>query len=76
MGREVYERRHGKGVKREWLLSQLTFTNSTAPVAESAKQLKYLVTTEFGILCERRKLRVDVKKKVMVMGKEGVASQV
>ena len=72
--REVYSRVNGMGVKlcvggeREWLLSQLLFADDTALVAESAEQLQCLVR-EFGRVCERRKLRVNVdKSKVMIVG--------
>ena len=72
--REVYSRVPGKGVKmrvdgeREWMLSQLLFADDTALVAESAEQLQCLVR-EFGRVCERRKLRVNVdKSKVMCVG--------
>ena len=72
--REVYSRVDGMGVKmrgegdREWMLSQLLFADDTALVAESAEQLQCLVR-EFGRVCERRKLRVNVdKSKVMCVG--------
>merc|ERR1711888_251428 len=51
----------------EWLISQLLFADDTALVAESEKELQKLVT-EFGVVCERRKLKVNVaKSKVLVM---------
>ena len=69
--REVYSRVNGMGVKmsvggeEEWVLSQLLFADDTALVAESAEQLQCLVS-EFGRVCKRRKLRVNVdKSKVM-----------
>ena len=72
--REVYSRVNGVGVKmreegeREWVLSQLLFADDTALVAESAEQLQCLVG-EFGRVCKRRKLRVNVEKsKVMCIG--------
>ena len=71
--REVYSRVNGMGVKLsvneiEWMLSQLLFADDTALVAESAEQLQCLVS-EFGRVCERRKLRVNVdKSKVMIVG--------
>ena len=72
--REVYARVNGMGVKMrvhgesEWILSQLLFADDTALVAESAEQLQCLVR-EFGRVCERRKLRVNVEKsKVMSVG--------
>ena len=74
--REVYSRTHGRGVKlrnesgNEWVLSQLLFADDTALVADSAEQLQALVR-EFGRVCERRKLRVNVdKSKVMVAGRD------
>ena len=70
----MYSRVNGIGVKlsvggeREWLLSQLLFADDTALVAESAEQLQCLVS-EFGRVCDRRKLRVNVdKSKVMIVG--------
>ena len=72
--REVYARVNGMGVKMrvhgesEWILSQLLFADDTALVAESAEQLQCLVR-EFGRVCERRKLRVNVdKSKIMCVG--------
>ena len=61
----------GKGLKlvngnaNEWELNQLLFVDDTVVVADSEKKLCQLVT-EFGSVCERRKLRVNVgKSKVM-----------
>ena len=72
--REVYSRVTGKGVRMrvdgesDWMLSQLLFADDTALVADSAEQLQCLVR-EFGRVCERRKLRVNVdKSKVMCVG--------
>ena len=72
--RGVYSRVNGMGVKinedgeREWMVSQLLFADDTALVAESAEQLQCLVR-EFGRVCKRRKLRVNVdKSKVMSVG--------
>ena len=74
--REVNTRLIGMGVKMlesgsggmEWLLDQLLFADDTAIVAESEEQLQRLVS-EFGTVCERRKLRVNVNKsKVLVVG--------
>lgn len=72
--REVYTRVNEAGVKlsgegeRDWVLSQLLFADDTALVAESAEQLQCLVQ-EFGGVCKRRKLRVNVdKSKVMRIG--------
>ena len=73
--REGYSRVSGRGVRlsmgveSNWILSQLLFADDTALVAESAEQLQCLVR-EFGEVCERRKLRVNVdKSKIMVVGK-------
>ena len=72
--REVYSRVNGKGVRMrvdgesDWMLSQLLFADDTALVADSAEQLQCLVR-EFGRVCERRMLRVNVdKSKVMCVG--------
>ena len=61
----------GRGLKlvdgndNEWELNQLLFTDDTVVVADSERKLCQLVT-EFGRVCERRKLRVNVgKSKVM-----------
>ena len=69
--REVNARVLGKGLKlvdgnaNEWELNQLLFVDDTVVVADSEKKLCQLVT-EFGSVCERRKLRVSVgKSKVM-----------
>ena len=55
-------------------MSRLLFADDTALVAESAEQLQCLVR-EFGRVCKRRKLRVNVdKSKVMsVWGSEDPA---
>ena len=54
--------------EREWVVSQLLFADDTALVAESAEQLQCLVR-EFGRVCKRRKLRVNVdKSEVMSVG--------
>ena len=46
----------------------MLFADDTALVAESAEQLQCLVR-EFGMVCKRRKLRVNVdKSKVMSVG--------
>ena len=42
-------------------INQLLFADDTAPVADSEQKLCRLVT-EFGKVCERRKLRVNVGK--------------
>ena len=49
----------------EWELNQLLFADDTVVVADSERKLCQL-GTEFGRVCERRKLRVNVgKSKVM-----------
>ena len=49
----------------EWEMNQLLFADDTVVVAYSERKLCQLVT-EFGRVCERRKLRVNVgKSKVM-----------
>ena len=69
--REVNARVLGRRLKlvdgddSEWELNQLQFADDTAVVADSERKLCQLVT-EFGRVCERRKLRVNVgKSKVM-----------
>ena len=69
--REVNARVLGRGSKlvdgndNEWELNQLLFADDTVVVADSERKLCQLVT-EFGRVCERRKLRVNVgKSKVM-----------
>ena len=69
--REVNARVLGRGLKlvdgndSEWELNQLLFANDTVVVADPERKLCPLVT-EFGRVCERRKLRVNVgKSKVM-----------
>ena len=69
--REVNARALGRGLKlvdgndNEWELNQLLFADDTVVVADSERKLCQLVT-EFGRVCERRKLRVNVgKSKVM-----------
>ena len=69
--REVSARVEGKGAKmmsaggREWELCQVLFADDTALVADSEEKLQKLVD-EFGRVCERRKLKVNVNKsKVM-----------
>ena len=71
MVREVNTRVLGRGLKlvdgndNEWELNQLQFADDTVVVADSERKLCQLVT-EFGRMCERRKLRVNVgKSKVM-----------
>ena len=69
--REVNARVLGRGLKlvdehdSEWELNQLLIADDAVVVADSGKKLCQLVT-EFGRVCERRKLRVNVgKSKVM-----------
>ena len=69
--REVNARVLGRGLKlidgndNEWELNQLLFADDTVLAADSERKLCQLVT-EFGRMCERRKLRVNVaKSKVM-----------
>ena len=69
--REVNARVLGRGLKlvdgneNEWELNQLLFADDTVVVADSERKLCQLLT-EFGRVCERRKLRVNVgKSKVM-----------
>ena len=65
--REVNVRVHGKGLKLlsengDWFeINQLLFEYDTALVADSVETLCRLVS-EFGRVCERRKLRVNVGK--------------
>ena len=49
------------GSHNEWELNQLLFVDDTVVVANSERKLCQLVT-EFGRMCERRKLRVNVGK--------------
>ena len=52
-------------------INQLLFADDTARVADSEEKLCRLVS-EFGIVCERRKLRVNVgKSKVMRCSRYG-----
>ena len=54
-------------------INQLLFADDTARVADSEEKLCRLVS-EFGSLCERRKLRVNVgKSKVMRCSRYGNA---
>ena len=69
--REVNTRVLGRGLRmvdangNEWEMNQLLFADDTVVVADSEKKLRQLVE-EFGRVCERRKLRVNVgKSKVM-----------
>ena len=76
--REVNERVLGRGAKLKgrngltWEVNQLLFADDTALVADSEKKLRRLVN-EFGRVCERRKLKVNVaKSKVMRCARDGV----
>ena len=70
--REVNARVLGRGLKlvdgndNEWELNQLLFADDTVVVADSERKLCQLVT-EFGRVCERRKLRVNVGKSKVMM---------
>ena len=63
--REVNVRVLGKGLKllsvngNRFEINQLLFADDTALVAEAEENLSRLVS-EFGRICERRKLRVNV----------------
>ena len=65
--RKVNARVLGRGLKlvdgndNEWELKQLLFADDTVVVADSERKLCQSVT-EFGRVCERRKLRVNVGK--------------
>ena len=65
---EVNVRVLGEGLKLasanggRFEVNQLLFTEDTAQVADSEKKLSRLVS-EFGRVCERRKLRVNVRVK-------------
>ena len=75
--REVNVRVLGKGLKLlsanggRFEISQLLFADDTALVADLEEKLSRLVS-EFGRVCERRKLRVNVgKNKVMRCSRYG-----
>ena len=75
--REVNVRVLGKGLELlsanggRFEINQLLFADDTALVADSEEKLCRLVS-EFGIVCERRKLRVNVgKSKVMSCSRYG-----
>ena len=75
--REVNARVLGRGLKlvdgedRMWELCQLLFADDAVFVADSEEKLRRLVE-EFGRVCERRKLRVNVgKSKVMKCTRDG-----
>jgi hypothetical protein len=80
--REVNASVLGRGLElleangRSWQLSQLLFADDTALVADSEEKLCRLVS-EFGRVCERRKLRVNVgKSKVMRCSRTVDASKI
>ena len=75
--REVNVRVLGKGLELlsancgRFEINQLLFRDDTAPVADSEEKLCRLLS-EFGRVCERRKLRVNVgKSKVMRCSRYG-----
>ena len=75
--REANVRVLGKGLEllsangSRFEINQLLFTDDTALVADSEEKLCRLVS-EFGRVCERRKLRVNVgKSKVMRYSRYG-----
>ena len=75
--REVNGRVGGHGLRlldgneNDWEINQLLFADDTVVVADSERKLCQLVT-EFGRVCERRKLRVNVgKSKVMRCTRNG-----
>lgn len=79
--REVNARVMGRGVElveedgRRWELSQLLFADDTVLMADSEEKLCRIVS-EFGKVCERRKLRVNVdKSKVMRCNRNGVGGR-
>ena len=81
MVREVNVRVLGKGLELlstnggRFEINQLLFADDTALVADSEEKLCRLVC-EFGRVCERRKLRVNVgKSKVMRCSKYGNGDQ-
>ena len=65
--REVNARVLGRGLKlidrneNEWEMNQLLFADDTVVVADSEEKLCRLVS-EFGRVCKRRKLQVNVRK--------------
>ena len=78
--REVNARVLGRGLKlvdgdgSEWELNQLLFADDTVVVADSEEKLCQLVS-EFGRVCERRKLKVNVgKSKVMRCTRGGIGN--
>ena len=75
--REVKVRILGKGLQLlsangcRFEINQLLFADDTALVADSEEQL-YRLVSEFGRVCKRRKLRVDVgKSEVMSCSRYG-----
>ena len=69
--REVNARLLGRGLKledgndKEWEMNQLLFAYDTVVVADCEKKLCQLVT-EFGRVCERMKLQVNVGKSTVI----------
>ena len=53
------------GNDNEWELNQLVFADDIVVVADSERKLCQLVA-EFGRVCERRKLRVNVGKSKVI----------
>ena len=79
--REVNVRVRGKGLEQlsanggSFEINQLLFADDTALVADSEEKLGRLVS-EFGRVCERRKLRMNVgKSKVMRCSRYGMGTQ-
>lgn len=75
--REVNAKVMGRGAElieedgQRWELSQLLFADDTVLIADTEEKLCHLVL-EFGRVCERRKLRVNVgKSKVMRCNRNG-----
>ena len=77
VAREVNARVNGQGAElvgedgERWELSQLLFADDTVLIADSEEKLCRLVS-EFGKVCDRRKLRVNAgKSKVMRCSRNG-----
>jgi hypothetical protein len=70
--REVHMRTQGKGVRMgdRWEVSQCLFADDTGLMADTEQKLQRLVD-EFGVVCKKRKLVVNVgKSKVMKVTRE------
>ena len=71
MAREVNARVFGKGLELlsvndgRFEINELLFADATALVADSEQKFCTLVT-ELGTVCERRKLRVNVGKSIVM----------